>query len=143
MSATTTEAPLRNTVQLLADGPLELRGEIRLRGEPIGNEAWLCRCGQSRNKPHCDGSHRSAGCALPGDCAPRGEAAAAVEAEEGALGIEPRPNGPNRINGRFALLNAQGEVVERLSQGVFCRCGQSRKKPYCDGTHRSIGFVAP
>ncbi|MBW8271096.1 CDGSH iron-sulfur domain-containing protein [Caldovatus aquaticus] len=141
MSAATTAPPPRNTVRLLADGPLELRGELRLRGEPIGSEAWLCRCGRSQNKPHCDGSHRSAGRPLPGDCAPRGEAAAA--AGEGPLEIEPRPNGPNRITGPFALLNAKGEVIERLTQGVFCRCGESKKAPYCDGSHRAIGFVAP
>jgi CDGSH-type Zn-finger protein len=141
MSATGTAAP-RNTVRLLADGPLELRGELRIKGAPIGSEAWLCRCGQSTNKPYCDGSHRSAACPLPGDCGPAPSAAAPVAAD-GALEIEPRPNGPNRLTGDFALLNARGEVIARLTQAAFCRCGQSKKAPYCDGTHRGIGFVAP
>ncbi|GGG27285.1 hypothetical protein GCM10010964_14030 [Caldovatus sediminis] len=148
MSATgtaTAAPPPRNTVRLLAGGPLELRGDLRIKGDPIGAEAWLCRCGQSNNKPHCDGSHRSAACPLPGDCAPREPAAvaAAPAPADGALEIEPRPNGPNRLTGDFAVLNARGEVIERLTQAAFCRCGQSKKAPYCDGTHRGIGFVAP
>ncbi|MBX6375098.1 MAG: CDGSH iron-sulfur domain-containing protein [Acetobacteraceae bacterium] len=148
MSATETTAmpslPARNSVQLLADGPLELRGNLRLKGDPIGTEAWLCRCGQSQNKPHCDGSHRNAGCPLPGDCPPRDPAAAPPPAPEGdALEIELRPNGPIRLAGDFVVLNAAGGVIERLTQAAFCRCGQSKKAPYCDGTHRAVGFVAP
>jgi CDGSH-type Zn-finger protein len=136
----TTAPPPRNTVQLLEDGPLELRGALRLRGEPIGTEAWLCRCGRSQNKPYCDGSHRTSGCALPGECAAR---EATLESEGGVLEIEPRPNGPNRLSGNLVVLNARGEVIDRLTQAVFCRCGQSKKKPWCDGSHRAVGFVAP
>jgi CDGSH-type Zn-finger protein len=132
--------PPRNTVQLLADGPLELRGDLRLRGEPIGTEAWLCRCGQSRNKPHCDGSHRTSGCALPGECTAR---EATLDSEGGVLEIEPRPNGPYRPSGNLVVLNARGEVIDRLTQAVLCRCGRSKKKPWCDGSHRTARFVAP
>ena len=132
--------PTRNTVQMLENGPLELRGTLSLRGEPIGGEAWLCRCGQSQNKPHCDGSHHTSGCILPGECAAR---EATLESEGGVLEIEPRPNGPNRLTGNFVVLNAAGEAIDRLSQAALCRCGQSKKKPWCDGSHRTIGFTAP
>ena len=40
-------------------------------------------------------------------------------------------NGPN-------LVMVDGKVVQAL-----CRCGQSSKKPFCDGTHRSCGFRGP
>jgi CDGSH-type Zn-finger protein len=116
----TTAPPTRNTVQLLEDGPLELRGTLSLKGQPIGSEAWLCRCGQSRNKPHCDGSHRTSGCVLPGECAAR---EATLDSEGGVLEIEPRPNGPNLLTGNFVVLNATGEVIDRLSQAALCRCG--------------------
>ncbi len=45
------------------DGPLHLDGviEINAVGDDGGGVflgAWLCRCGQSDNKPFCDGSHK-------------------------------------------------------------------------------------
>jgi CDGSH-type Zn-finger protein len=42
-----------------------------------------------------------------------------------------KENGPN-------LVMADGKFVAAL-----CRCGQSAKKPYCDGTHANVHFVAP
>jgi CDGSH-type Zn-finger protein len=34
------------------------------------------------------------------------------------------------------------EVVDTL-RIALCRCGHSETKPYCDGTHLRVGFVAP
>lgn len=36
---------------------------------------------------------------------------------------------------------ADGKPVPMQSVTVLCRCGQSKHKPYCDGTHSAIGFV--
>ena len=49
-------------VQVVRNGPYHLRGGIRLEGAALGEGATeehyaLCRCGASRNKPFCDGSH--------------------------------------------------------------------------------------
>jgi CDGSH-type Zn-finger protein len=49
------------------------------------------------------------------------------------------------------LVQASGEYVVRAGgkdeskPGPFalCRCGQSSSKPFCDGTHRKVGFRAP
>jgi len=38
--------------------------------------------------------------------------------------------------------NVQGSWLDAESV-TLCRCGHSANKPYCDGTHRKIGFVAP
>ena len=48
------------------DGPLHVTGNLELvsgTGRTLNraSEAWLCRCGQSGNKPYCDGSHAAAG----------------------------------------------------------------------------------
>jgi CDGSH-type Zn-finger protein len=48
----------------LKDGPLFVVGGPELRGEarPLSREHYtLCRCGASKNKPFCDGSHRQTG----------------------------------------------------------------------------------
>lgn len=63
-SASLASGPLKVTA--IADGPLQVDGacEIRNReGKAVwrGDQTWLCRCGQSQNKPFCDGSHKAAG----------------------------------------------------------------------------------
>lgn len=129
------------TARVLRDGPLELRGTLELNGAPLGAEAWLCRCGASADKPWCDGSHRSAGRTLTGD-PPRREGKALPGAAT-PLNIEPQPNGPVKVTGPLILLNDAGEVVDRTMQVFLCRCGRSAKQPYCDGSHKRAGFVAP
>ena len=53
-------------IRALKNGPLEVSGVVDVLdadGKPLAAEqpAYLCRCGQSANKPFCDGSHRKAG----------------------------------------------------------------------------------
>lgn len=51
------------------------------------------------------------------------------------------PNGPARIeNGNFAITLTDGSVREKEAPFSLCRCGQSAKKPFCDGTHKTCGF---
>ncbi|MFY0080376.1 CDGSH iron-sulfur domain-containing protein, partial [Acinetobacter baumannii] len=52
-------APPINLVQLRENGPIGFRAELLLDGQPIGYRATLCRCGASKNKPFCDGSHNA------------------------------------------------------------------------------------
>jgi uncharacterized Fe-S cluster protein YjdI len=49
-------------------------------------------------------------------------------------------NGPLLVEGNCALLDNNG--IEAVKTGPFalCRCGGSKKKPFCDGTHIKIGF---
>jgi len=51
-------------------------------------------------------------------------------------------NGSIRVEGDFELVDQQGKAFglagrQRIS---LCRCGQSAKKPFCDGTHKTCGF---
>lgn len=57
--------------------------------------------------------------------------------------ITPRKNGPYRVEGPIKLIDPDGNVFAVHEPVIFlCRCGQSANKPFCDGTHRKIGFQA-
>lgn len=55
----------------LLDGPLQVKGSLEIvtgsgRTTDRTSQAWLCRCGQSANKPYCDGTHKKTGFRAPG-----------------------------------------------------------------------------
>ncbi len=51
-------------------------------------------------------------------------------------------NGPLRIEGDFEIVDSTGKSYGLAGRKVIslCRCGQSSKKPFCDGTHNTCGF---
>ncbi len=49
-------------------------------------------------------------------------------------------NGPIRLSGNFVITDGNGEEIEVKNKASLCRCGASAKKPFCDGTHKKIGF---
>lgn len=58
--------------------------------------------------------------------------------------ITPYPDGPYLVRGDFALTDQEGNEIRPGRQTVaLCRCGRSRTRPFCDGTHKLIGFEAP
>lgn len=66
---------------------------------------------------------------------------ASVEVQAETI-VEPTPNGPLMVYGNVVVKDAQGNETRKNNATAFCRCGQSGNKPYCDGTHRKIGFQA-
>jgi CDGSH-type Zn-finger protein len=61
----------------------------------------------------------------------------------GTARVTPYRNGPYLVRGEFELTDQEGNVIEtRRGTIALCRCGASRMKPFCDGTHKSIGFQA-
>jgi CDGSH-type Zn-finger protein len=56
------------------------------------------------------------------------------------LNITIRDNGPILIRGGAIVMDADGNAYETQDIVALCRCGQSSKKPFCDGTHKSCGF---
>ena len=50
------------------------------------------------------------------------------------------PNGPYLVSGEIAVHEATGALRKSAGTSVICRCGGSRTKPFCDGTHARIGF---
>ena len=52
------------------------------------------------------------------------------------------PNGPLALRGDLQFRRADGEIYRETARATLCRCGQSANKPFCDATHRRIGFRA-
>jgi CDGSH-type Zn-finger protein len=59
------ERPSKLTISIIKDGPLTFSGRLRVHNnhgqECVKQRGSLCRCGQSANKPFCDGSHEKTG----------------------------------------------------------------------------------
>lgn len=54
--------------------------------------------------------------------------------------IQVLPGGPLLVKGRIRLSAADGSVHSEEGNTALCRCGGSQNKPYCDGSHKSLGF---
>ena len=50
--------------------------------------------------------------------------------------IQVLDNAPLIIKGETELIDGEGKVIETSSELHLCRCGLSKNKPYCDGSHR-------
>jgi CDGSH-type Zn-finger protein/uncharacterized Fe-S cluster protein YjdI len=131
-------APLVNLLSVREAGPYAVRAPIRLEGIEIGYRATLCRCGASKNKPFCDGSHKEVPFTATGE--PVTGATDMLPIRDGGLDIEPELNGPLKVRGNLEITSGTGRVVARLRTAKLCRCGGSGNKPFCDGTHSKIGF---
>ncbi len=174
---------------------------------PTRSTIALCRCGASKNKPFCDGSHDHAGfsgdkrdgrvedrldlyggdgitirdnrgiCAHAGFCGedcpavwrsgvepwidPHGADVESIKraierCPSGALSYQidgevcPQPDrppairvakdGPYHVEGGVELLDESRAEGVSLEHCTLCRCGGSKNKPFCDGTHWYIDF---
>jgi len=55
--------------------------------------------------------------------------------------IRPLKNGPLEVSGPVDVVDAKGDAKPAPEDPVYlCRCGHSSNKPFCDGTHRKVGF---
>ena len=133
------EFPLGNQVVVSANGPLYLRGRIeltRLDGTVQHMKAAaLCRCGNSSNRPFCDGSHRRA--PFKAEDSP-GYRSLSPTPDSGPLKVSFREHGPILLSGQWVLRHTS--EPETCTGGALCRCGASSRKPHCDGSHRQAGF---
>jgi CDGSH-type Zn-finger protein len=225
-----TENPEKK-VKVTKNGPYIVCGNMPLSEQNIINdeegypEKWkegkkfdlkegcaLCRCGNSKNKPFCDSTHKKinfdgeetadfeeyessaeitegpklilkdnpALCAAAGFChrmsgtwnltkesknekfkeeairqacnCPSGRLVAcdkktgkSIEPElKPSIGLVEYPDekisGPIWLKGKIPLESSEGRVYESRNRMTLCRCGKSKNKPFCDGTHVSINF---
>ncbi|HXF45358.1 MAG TPA: CDGSH iron-sulfur domain-containing protein [Burkholderiaceae bacterium] len=97
----------------------------------------LCRCGQSGNKPFCDGSHSRVGFGDAGLCA---KPEVGPITADGPARVTAKANGPLMVEGPLEVKAADGSIAFAGDKTWLCRCGQSANKPFCDGTHKKVGF---
>jgi CDGSH-type Zn-finger protein len=223
-------------IKVTENGPYRVEGHIPLirksqitseHGEPMtwqktdseehSETYYLCRCGQSQNKPFCDGSHNRVGfdgtetaatdtyadrqvihagstaivikrdyalCAESGFCGNRlanikklaAETDDSIVRSQVIAMIENCPSGsytysftenepdnevdlpqqvaattemtsagpiqgPLWVTGEIEIERADGQPVESRNRVTLCRCGKSQNKPFCDGTHRTLGIT--
>ncbi|MEM6347477.1 MAG: (4Fe-4S)-binding protein [Bacteroidota bacterium] len=81
------------------------------------------------------------------DQCPSGALAYLVEGEKPEDGPAPERirvdvirNGPLMVHADCSIVDADGNETQKDTKVFFCRCGASENKPYCDGTHKKIGF---
>ena len=136
-----------NVARVDPGGPVFVRGRIRLE-LPDGSvleetRLALCRCGASNDKPFCDGSHEriefdDGGAIEGGRLVPADEADADGQ---DTVGFACAPDGPILVQGPLRVEGSDGSRSEGV-KGALCRCGHSDTKPFCDGSHRDVGFQA-
>lgn len=56
--------------------------------------------------------------------------------------VNVRPNGPLYLRGRIRIEGSGGRLIREDTRVALCRCGRSQNKPFCDGSHRQVGFDA-
>jgi CDGSH-type Zn-finger protein/uncharacterized Fe-S cluster protein YjdI len=131
-------APPVNLLRIRENGPLAVHASIELAGRGRMFRATLCRCGASRNKPFCDGSHAALPFVASGE--PSTQATEPLASRDGPLAVTPTRNGPLDVRGNLEICSGTGRTVARVQGARLCRCGGSANKPFCDGTHARIGF---
>jgi len=135
-----------NVIRVSPNGPLYIHGDIVLTS-PDGSiiledtRVALCRCGASKNKPFCDNSHLDISFPDEGIAA-KGSTALAetVATSRQPLRITPSSNASLQLKGTMEIMNAAGDVIFRGKEAFLCRCGGSKNKPFCDGSHSRVGF---
>ena len=146
-------------IQVIADGPFVLEGAPLawvVKGEPstdgpprwtaepmarVGPMVALCRCDGSGTKPFCDRWPDRLPCFVePDSSGPK-----PVFTWRDPDGVEDpivalKPNGPIRVCGGVGIEREDGAIVDGGERVSLCRCGHSNVTPFCDGSHRSVGF---
>ncbi|NOR73352.1 MAG: iron-binding protein [Mariprofundaceae bacterium] len=132
--------PLVNTLHIRENGPYALKADIHMDGEKEPQtRLTLCRCGASKNRPYCDGSHSDIGFTATGE--PPLQDSGILEKRDGPVTVSAIRDGPLKVEGNLEICTGTGHTINRTQQTFLCRCGASNNKPYCDGSHLQAGFT--
>src|SRR5262249_52003038 len=125
-------------MRIYENGPYAFMADLEVDGGKAGYRATLCRCGQSKNKPYCDHSHVDAKFIATGETPTI--ASEPLKDRSGPLKIQRTKDGPLAITGNLEICAATGRTVLKTRGITLCRCGHSKNKPVCDGSHISANF---
>ena len=105
-------------------------------------EFALCRCGLSKNKPFCDGTHKSIDSKVPQSFVDeREEDITGLIGNNENLTITVKDNAMYSVNGAVTIFSRDGLYKTTRTKAALCRCGHSEKKPFCDTRHKKCGFI--
>jgi CDGSH-type Zn-finger protein/uncharacterized Fe-S cluster protein YjdI len=124
------------TAVLIPNGPLALRGDLKIKGQTY-TRLTLCRCGKSKQKPFCDGSHHKHQFD-DGETVDVEEVKNIIKSEQ--VKLTASNNGPVFFVGEITFESSDKQSICQRERGAICRCGASKKKPFCDGSHNGIEF---
>ena len=54
--------------------------------------------------------------------------------------IDVKQSGPYIVSGTVLITDKDGTETEKKGITALCRCGESKNKPYCDGSHKAVEF---
>ena len=138
------QAPSKNRIKLEKDGPVYMFGDIEVQDHE-GNTVLadtrfaLCRCGASSNKPACDNSHKEVDFEADTD-ADRSKLPEPQSNGDDKLLIKLMKDGPAILEGTYTVESETFDPQTSDKGVALCRCGASSTKPFCDGSHKDIGF---
>lgn len=127
-----------NRVAVLENGPLAVAGAIAVDDAEAETRVTLCRCGLSKNKPYCDYSHVEGGFEASGE--PKPKLPPQSDGRGGPVSVMGTPDGPLKVEGHVEIITGTGGQIGTMSKAFLCRCGASKNKPFCDGSHTEAGF---
>lgn len=119
----------------IVDGLEELTNSKDAELDAKGKVA-LCRCGASANKPFCDGAHKKIGFTSEMEKSESDGRSALGERKICVL-----HNGPLEVSSALELMIKDEMNLSSDNPYYLCRCGASENKPFCDGSHKRIGFT--
>ena len=136
-----------NSIMVRPNGPLICKADqeitlLNSNDEIIlkEKEFALCRCGLSKNKPFCDGSHKKEKLEMPQLFADEREESITGVVEN--LTIKVKKDAMYIVQGAVTLFSRDGLSKTTRKKVALCRCGQSKKKPFCDMQHKKCSFIA-
>lgn len=136
-----------NSIMVRPNGPLICKGELDItllnyNAELIlkDKEFALCRCGLSKNRPFCDGTHKEENVEMSQSF--KDERKEAINGVAGSLTITVKTNAMYRFSGPVTIFSRDGISKTTRMKGALCRCGHSANKPFCDGQHKKCGFIS-